>query len=89
MTSTSFFAVSAISLAILLRGVFGLLGPNGAGKTTTIRMLNGILTPDSGQVLIDGQPLQKQLVKNKLRMGVVPELSNVYGDLSALNNKDL
>lgn len=79
-------AVRGISFSIRTGEVFGLLGPNGAGKTTTIRMLNGILRPDSGEVLINGQPLTKGLVKHKLRMGVIPEHSNVYGDLTAYQN---
>jgi ABC-2 type transport system ATP-binding protein len=79
-------AVDGISFAIGRGEVFGLLGPNGAGKTTTIRMLNGTLKPDTGQVVIDGRPLEAQAVRHKLRMGVVPELSNVYGDLSAFRN---
>jgi ABC-2 type transport system ATP-binding protein len=79
-------AVDGISFAIGRGEVFGLLGPNGAGKTTTIRLLNGTLEADAGQVLIDGRPLERQTAKHKLRMGVIPELANVYGDLSAFRN---
>ena len=44
--------------------IYGLLGPNGAGKTTLIRILNQITAPDSGQVLIGGEPLcQKHITK--------------------------
>jgi ABC-2 type transport system ATP-binding protein len=52
-------AVRGVSLAIERGRCFGLLGPNGAGKTTTIEMLEGISTPDSGEVLFEGAPLGK------------------------------
>ena len=49
-------AVDGLSFAIPAGSCFGLLGPNGAGKTTTIELLEGILTPDSGQILFHGAP---------------------------------
>ncbi|MCK5721130.1 MAG: ATP-binding cassette domain-containing protein, partial [Gammaproteobacteria bacterium] len=66
--------------------IFGFLGPNGAGKTTTARMLTGIIKPDSGQVRIKGIDIQRDPIKAKQMIGVVPELSNAYTDLSAWNN---
>ena len=48
-------AVRGLSLAIQAGECFGLLGPNGAGKTTTIEILEGLLTPTSGEVLILGR----------------------------------
>jgi ABC-2 type transport system ATP-binding protein len=47
-------AVDDISLEIGDGEIFGFLGPNGAGKTTTIKMIVGLLKPDSGQILLDG-----------------------------------
>jgi len=52
-------AVQGVSLDIHQGQCLGLLGPNGAGKTTTIEMLEGILAPDSGEILFQGQPLGK------------------------------
>jgi len=66
--------------------LFGFLGPNGAGKTTTQRMLTGVLKPDSGAIKIMGFDLLKNSFDAKMLMGVVPEMSNVYIDLSAWDN---
>ena len=55
--------------------IYGLLGPNGAGKTTLIRILNQITAPDSGQVLIDGEPLCQ---KHITRIGYLPEERGLY-----------
>ena len=66
--------------------LFGFLGPNGAGKTTTIRMLTGLLTPDLGDVFIEGIDIRRNLVKAKMKMGVIPEMGNIYIDLTAKQN---
>ena len=55
--------------------IYGLLGPNGAGKTTLIRILNQITAPDSGQVLIDGEPLCQ---KHITHIGYLPEERGLY-----------
>ena len=60
-------AVNAVDLAIEEGICFGLLGPNGAGKTTTIEMLEGILTPSSGEILFRGKPIDRQFKK---RVGI-------------------
>ena len=54
--TASFVAVDGVSLAVPAGSIFGLLGPNGAGKTTTIRMIMDITAPDSGEILLFGQP---------------------------------
>jgi ABC-2 type transport system ATP-binding protein len=79
-------AVDTISFSVLDDELFGFLGPNGAGKTTTIRMLTGLLTPDVGDILIGGVNLQKRPIAAKMQMGVIPEMSNVYTDLTAKQN---
>lgn len=79
-------AVDHISFEIERGEIFGFLGPNGAGKTTTIRMLTGLLTPDSGDVFIDGLDIRRNPIKAKTKLGVIPEMGNVYIDLTARQN---
>ena len=81
-----FVAVNHISFVVKNSEIFGLLGPNGAGKTTTIRMLTGILKPTSGTACIGEYDIQKNLLKAKQLMGIVPEMANAYIDLSAFKN---
>jgi ABC-2 type transport system ATP-binding protein len=66
--------------------VFGFLGPNGAGKTTTQRMLTTLLEPTSGRIVINGHDLAHNAYPVKQRMGLVPEESNVYTELTAWGN---
>ncbi|MFA4876077.1 MAG: ABC transporter ATP-binding protein [Methanoregula sp.] len=82
-------AVNDVSLAVREGEIFGFLGPNGAGKTTTMRMLTGVLTPGSGSVLISGIDIHRHPLSAKMQMGVIPESSTVYGDLSAEQNLQL
>ncbi len=79
-------AVKDVTIRVEERGVFGFLGPNGAGKTTTIRMLTGVLTPDTGNVRICGVDIQKDPLEAKMMMGVIPENGTVYSDLTAEQN---
>jgi ABC-2 type transport system ATP-binding protein len=79
-------AVNRITFIVRKGEIFGFLGPNGAGKTTTIRMLTGLLTPDSGDVAIEGIDIRKNLIKVKMKMGVIPEMGSIYGDLTASQN---
>jgi ABC-2 type transport system ATP-binding protein len=79
-------AVNQISFEVEKGEIFGFLGPNGAGKTTTIRMLTGLLTPDSGDIFIDGVDIKKNTIKAKMKMGVIPEMGNIYVDLTAKQN---
>ena len=81
-----FTAVDQISFTVKEDELFGLLGPNGAGKTTTIRMLTGVLKPTSGTAHIGEYDIQKNPLKAKQLMGIVPEMANAYIDLSALKN---
>ena len=82
----SFIAVDNISFEVKQGEIFGLLGPNGAGKTTTIRILTGILRPTNGKALIGNYDIQKKPLEAKQLMGIVPEMANAYGDLSAMRN---
>lgn len=84
-----FTAVDGVSFSVEKGEFFGLLGPNGAGKTTTIRMLNGILRPDAGSIAIEGVDMNRSPLQAKQNMGCIPEVGNVYPDLSARENLDL
>ncbi len=79
-------AVDAINFAVREGEVFGFLGPNGAGKTTTIRMLTGLARPTAGNASVLGLNLAKDVTRIKKQIGVVPEMSNLYDELSAFDN---
>ena len=68
-------ALNDVSLQVPEQTIYGLLGPNGAGKTTLIRILNQITGPDTGQVLIDGEPLRPKHIE---RIGYLPEERGLY-----------
>lgn len=64
-----------ISIKVPKQSIYGLLGPNGAGKTTLIRILNQITMPDTGQVILDGNPLSPKDIAN---IGYLPEERGLY-----------
>ena len=66
--------------------IFGFLGPNGAGKTTTIRMLTGLIHPNSGSITIMGQDLKENTAKALKNVGAVVENPELYTYLSGLEN---
>jgi sodium transport system ATP-binding protein len=66
--------------------ITGLLGPNGAGKSTTLRMLYGVLTPDSGSARIDGLDIRGETSLARAHLGVLPHAAGVYGNLTAREN---
>lgn len=82
----TFPAVDGISFSIRQGEVFGLLGPNGAGKTTTIKILSGLSMPASGTVKILGYDVVSNPVIVKKNIGVVPETSNLYPELTCTDN---
>ena len=79
-------AVDHIDFEVKSGEIFGLLGPNGAGKTTTIRMLTGLSKPTEGKASVLGFDIGSEIVKIKRHIGVVPEISNLYDELSAFDN---
>lgn len=68
-------ALNDVSISIDKGSVFGLLGPNGAGKTTLIRIINQITMPDSGSIILDGEPLQPDHIRY---IGYLPEERGLY-----------
>jgi ABC-2 type transport system ATP-binding protein len=79
-------AVDHVSFEAKEGEIFGFLGPNGAGKTTTIRMTVGLTQPSSGTAWIAGRDILKEPVEVKKTIGLVPETSNLYGELTSLEN---
>jgi ABC-2 type transport system ATP-binding protein len=79
-------AVDHISFDVPQGEVFGFLGPNGAGKTTTVRMLTTLLTPSTGTARILGYDVVRQSYHARRQIGLVPEESNVYDELTAWDN---
>ncbi len=79
-------AVDRISFQVHQGEVFGFLGPNGAGKTTTIRVLAGLSEPTAGEATMLGLDRSLDLSRIKKRIGVVPEASNLYNELTAFDN---
>ena len=79
-------AVDGIDFTVHAGEVFGFLGPNGAGKTTTIRMLTGLTRTTAGHASLLGLDLARDLPRIKKRIGVVPEASNLYDELTAFDN---
>jgi ABC-2 type transport system ATP-binding protein/sodium transport system ATP-binding protein len=75
-------AVDHLSFQIRPGEVFGLLGPNGAGKTTTLRLVLGLLQPDSGYAEVDGVRTADDPIEVKSRLGFVSASDGVYPWLS-------
>ncbi|MDD3514743.1 MAG: ABC transporter ATP-binding protein [Aminivibrio sp.] len=79
-------AVAGISFSVHQGELFGFLGPNGAGKTTTINMLTGLARPDSGTFSIGGIDCLENPRGAQHLIGVVPDESNLYPELSGFDN---
>jgi ABC-2 type transport system ATP-binding protein len=79
-------AVDGVSLRAGAGETIGLLGPNGAGKTTTVSMIAGLLSPDSGEVLIEGRKVASDTDPVKRRIGLVPQDMALFDRLSAQDN---
>ena len=78
-----FVAVDHLSLSIQPGRIYGFLGPNGAGKTSTIRMMIGIIIPDSGQVSFFGEPLRRAHME---QFGYLPEERGLYRKMKVLEH---
>jgi ABC-2 type transport system ATP-binding protein len=77
-------AVNDLTLDIYEGEVFGFLGPNGAGKTTSIHMMCGLLKPDSGDVLVHGQPISNGSPEIRARVGMCPQSIVLWERLTCL-----
>ena len=77
-----FTAVDGLSLSIGTGEFFGLLGPNGAGKTTTISMISTVLLPTSGEILVDGQVLDRKASAQKRKLSVITQEYSMRQDMT-------
>jgi ABC-2 type transport system ATP-binding protein len=78
-----FKAVDSLSLSVPKGAMFGLLGPNGAGKTTSIRMIMNITAPDSGDIRILGNPMDRAMQN---RIGYLPEERGLYRKMKVIDH---
>ena len=83
-TYGKFTALDNLNLTIGKGQIFGFVGPNGAGKTTTMKIVAGLLKPDSGQVYLDGIEQQTHIKEFKEKIGYMPDFFGVYDNLKAM-----
>jgi len=77
-------AVDDLTLEVPPGQIYGFLGPNGAGKTTTIKMVVGLLRPDTGTIRVDGVDIAANPIEAKRRIGFCPDYPNLYDKLTGL-----
>lgn len=82
-------AVDSLDLQVPRNCVYGFLGPNGAGKTTTIRMLLGLIRPDSGEVHLFGRPLRRNRIDLLRQVGAIVESPSLYPNLTGRENLEV
>ncbi len=78
-----FIAVNNLSLNVAESEIFGLLGPNGAGKSTTIKMMVGLIKPDSGAITVGGYDISQDPVNAKKILAYIPEKGYIFEKLTA------
>jgi sodium transport system ATP-binding protein len=79
-------AVRNVSFVARDGEITGILGANGAGKSTCLRLLYGVLSPDSGKARIDGIDIRGETSKARAHLGVLPHAAGLYGNLTAREN---
>lgn len=75
-------ALVGLNLNVLPGEILGFLGPNGAGKSTTVKILTGMIRPDSGRAMVAGFDVVEQPMEVKKRIGYVPETATLYDGLT-------
>jgi ABC-2 type transport system ATP-binding protein len=75
-------AIQNVSFIARAGEVTGYLGPNGSGKSTTLKMITGLIEPSDGQILFHGQPIERDRIAYRQRLGYVPEEPQLYPHLT-------
>lgn len=75
--------INGLDLAVPEHAVFGFIGQNGAGKTTTMKMILGLLKPDSGSIAICGETVRYGESKSNRHVGYLPDVPEYYGFMNA------
>ena len=78
-------AVNGVSFEVKPGEIFGFLGPNGAGKTTLIKMMTGLLRPDSGSITMGGNDIVKNPEETKRMFGYVPDTPSLFGKIKGMD----
>jgi ABC-2 type transport system ATP-binding protein len=77
-------AVNDVSFVARAGEITGYLGPNGSGKSTTLKMISGLIKPTDGTIFFHGEPIQRDPVAYKQRLGYVPEEPHLYSHLTGV-----
>ncbi len=77
-----FHALNGLTMTVREGALYGFVGPNGAGKTTAIKIMTGLLSADSGQVIVNGQDVLSRAGSLKAQIGYVPDFFGVYDNLT-------
>ena len=82
------FQIHDLSLKVRQGAIYGFLGPNGAGKTTTFSIVVGLVEPDEGEVLLDGEAVTTLPMYRRARkgMGYLPQEPSIFRKMTALEN---
>lgn len=78
-------AVNNVSFEVSRGEIVGFLGPNGAGKTTTMKVVTCFMPPTSGEVFVDGFSVTENSMEVRRRIGYLPELNPLYGDMNVVD----
>lgn len=77
-------AVSDVTFSAPAGEVTGYLGPNGSGKSTTLKIITGLIEPSAGEILYQGEPISRDRIRYRQRLGYVPEEPHLYPHLSGV-----